>query len=92
MIRSFQCKDAQALFEGENPKRFRAFKAQAERKLQMLDAAEFVSDLRNPPGNRLEKLTGDRTGQWSIRINQQWRLCFVWRNDAAWDVAIVDYH
>ena len=92
MIRSFQCKDTQALFEGKNPKRLRAFKTQAERKLQMLDAAELVSDLRNPPGNRLEKLTGDRVGQWSIRINQQWRLCFVWRDNAAWDVEIVDYH
>ena len=69
MIRSFQCKNTRALFAGENPQRFRVFKVQAERKLQMLDAAEFVFDLRNPPGNRLEKLTGNRAGQWSIRIN-----------------------
>jgi len=92
MIRSFRCKDTHALFAGKNPKRFRAFKVQAERKLQMLGAAELVIDLRNPPGNRLESLGGDRSGQWSIRINQRWRLCFVWRDDAAWDVEIVDYH
>jgi proteic killer suppression protein len=92
MIRSFRCEDTRALFAGENPKRFRAFKAQAERKLQMLGAAEAIIDLRNPPGNRLESLGGDRSGQWSIRINQRWRLCFVWRDDAAWDVEIVDYH
>jgi proteic killer suppression protein len=92
MIRTIGCKDTQALYEGRRPKRFRAFQAQAERKLQMLEAAVEVADLRSPPGNRLEKLTGDRAGQWSIRINDQWRLCFEWRDGAAWNVEIVDYH
>ncbi|MES9858801.1 MAG: type II toxin-antitoxin system RelE/ParE family toxin [Sedimenticola sp.] len=85
-------KDTQALYEGGNPKRFRAFKAQAERKLQMLDAAVELTDLRTPPGNHLEKLSGDRAGQWSIRINGQWRICFAWDGDAPSRVEIVDYH
>jgi proteic killer suppression protein len=62
------------------------------RKLDMLDAATSPDDLRSPPGNRLEKLGGDRAGQWSIRVNGQWRLCFVWRDGAAEEVEIVDYH
>ena len=92
MIRSFTCKDSQQLFAGLGPKRFRAIQAQAERKLQMLDAATDVTDLRSPPGNRLEKLAGDRSGQWSIRINQQWRVCFRFENGDVHDVEIVDYH
>ena len=76
MIRSFACKDTHALFEGRCPRRFMALRKQAERKLQMLDAATDVIDLRSPPGNRLEKLGGARDGQWNIRLNQQWRLCF----------------
>ncbi len=92
MIRSFACKDSQSLFAGQCPRRFRAIQAQAERKLQMLDAATDVADLRSPPGNRLEKLSGDRSGQWSIRINQQWRVCFRFENGDASDVEIVDYH
>lgn len=71
MIKTFACKDTEHLYEGKNPPKFSAFKPQAERKLQMLDAAEDILDLRSPPGNRLEKLTGDRLGQWSIRINHQ---------------------
>ena len=92
MIKTFKCKDTEALYEGGSSRRFRAFKAVAERKLQMLEAAEEVSDLRCPPGNRLERISGNRKGQWSIRINDQWRVCFEWREGAAWNVEIVDYH
>ncbi len=92
MIRSFQCKDTQALFEGQSPKRFRAIQAVAERKLAQLDAAQTLDFLRSPPGNRLEKLSGDRAGQWSIRINEQWRVCFVWTDQGPAYVEIVDYH
>ncbi|MFC1537094.1 type II toxin-antitoxin system RelE/ParE family toxin [Pseudomonadota bacterium] len=92
MIRAFACKDTQLLFAGECPRRFLAIRAQAERKLQMLDAATDVTDLRSPPGNRLEKLSGNRSGQWSIRINQQWRVCFRFENGDVSDVEIVDYH
>jgi len=63
-----------------------------QRKLRMLDAATVLDDLRNPPGNRLEKLKGERAGQHSIRVNSQWRVCFRWRNGQAHDVEIVDYH
>lgn len=92
MIKDFRCKDAQALYEGGNPRRFRAFKVQAERKLQMLDSAVELMDLRSPPGNRLEKLSGNREGLWSIRINGQWRICFTWENETPCQVEIVDYH
>jgi len=92
MIQSFQSKDTQALFEGECPPRFKAIATVAERKLQMLDDASGIQDLRVPPGNRLETLKGDRKGQWSIRINDQWRLCFRFENGNAFDVEIVDYH
>lgn len=92
MIRSFACKETQLLFGGRCPRKFLAFRSQAERKLQMLDAATDILDLRSPPGNRLEKLTGDRSGQWSIRINQQWRLCFGFEGTHAFNIEIVDYH
>lgn len=92
MIKDFRCKDTQALYEGGNPRRFRAFKVQAERKLQMLDSAVELMDLRSPPGNRLEKLSGNREGLWSIRINGQWRICFTWENETPCQVEIVDYH
>ncbi|MBI4756175.1 MAG: type II toxin-antitoxin system RelE/ParE family toxin [Betaproteobacteria bacterium] len=92
MIKSFRCKHTEALYEGGDPPPFRVFRAQAERKLLMLDMAENLCDLRNPPGNRLEKLSGDRAEQWSVRINGQWRVCFEWRDGAAWNVEIVDYH
>ena len=80
------------MFEGRCPRRFRAIRAQAERKLQMLDAAQEIADLRSPPGNRLEKLSGDRAGRYSIRINDQWRVCFRFENGKALEVEIVDYH
>ena len=92
MIKSFRDKNTQALFEGRCPKRFKAFGTVAERKLQMLDAACTLEDLRVPPGNRLEALKGDRLGQYSIRLNEQWRVCFVFEDGNAFDVEIVDYH
>ncbi len=92
MIKSFADKETQQLFEGESPRRFRAFQRQAERKLQLLDAAAMLDFLRSPPGNRLEVLSGDRRGQYSLRINRQWRLCFRWRDTSAFDVEITDYH
>lgn len=92
MIRTFACKQTERLFHDESVRRFRAFERVARRKLLMLHAANRLDDLRMPPGNRLEALKGDRSGQYSIRINQQWRVCFRWLDDAAWDVEIVDYH
>lgn len=91
-IRSFQCADTEALYEGKHPKRFRQVQAVAQRKLQMLDDAVDLRDLRSPPGNRLEQLKGDRTGQHSIRINDQWRMCFIWGESGPESVEIVDYH
>lgn len=92
MIGSFRCKDTQALFEGRCPRRFGAIQRVAERKLAQLDAAQTLEFLRSPPGNRLESLRGDRLGQFSIRINDPWRLCFDWKDGGAHDVEIVDYH
>ena len=92
MIKAFHCKDTQALFQGGSPRRFQAFKAAAERKLQMLDSASALDDLRMPPGNRLESLRGNRKGHWSIRINDRWRICFRFVDGNAFDVEIVDYH
>ena len=92
MIADFRCKHTKALFEGETPARFRAFASVALRKLDMLEAAVCLDDVRVPPANRLEALKGNRAGQHSIRINDQWRVCFVCRDGAAWEVEIVDYH
>lgn len=92
MIRSFACPDTRAVFEGNQAPRFANILGVAERKLTMLNAAVELRDLRSPPGNRLEALAGDRAGQHSIRINGQWRLCFVWTDDGPTDVEIVDYH
>jgi len=91
-IQTFLCQDTQAIYEGEHPRRFRNIEAVAERKLQMLDAAVELKDLRSPPGNRLEALIGDRAGQHSIRINNQWRICFIWTVSGPDRVEIVDYH
>ncbi|HEV6967776.1 type II toxin-antitoxin system RelE/ParE family toxin [Roseateles sp.] len=92
MIQSFRCRDTQALFEGKPPRRFKAFAEVAERKLAQLDAAQTLDFLKAPPGNRLEALKGDRQGQHSIRINDQWRVCFRWTTAGPQDVEIVDYH
>lgn len=92
MIKSFRCKDTKALFNTGKTRRFSPIKAVAERKLIMLDAAEALKDLKSPPGNQLEPLTGDRKGQHSIRINKQWRVCFRWTDDGPEDVEIADYH
>ncbi|MEX1060367.1 MAG: type II toxin-antitoxin system RelE/ParE family toxin [Methyloceanibacter sp.] len=92
MIRSFASRDTERLYRRERVNRFRAFERIALRKLRMLDAAATVTDLRVPPGNRLERLRGDREGQWSIRINDQWRICFRWQDGDAFDVEVVDYH
>ncbi len=92
MIRSFKCKHTEALFGGANPRPFRAFRDIAERKLGMLDAAAVLSDLKSPPGNKLEALKGDRAGQHSIRINDQFRVCFTWSAQGPENVEIVDYH
>ncbi len=92
MIESFRCKDTRQLWETGKSHRFNAIKSVALRKLAMLDAAENLEDLRVPPANRLEALRGDRKGQHSIRVNDQWRVCFYWDNGRVLDVEIVDYH
>ena len=92
MIRSFRSKEAEAAFADIEVPRFRAFERIARRKLLYLHRARSWRDLLVPPGNRLEALKGDRKGQHSIRINDRWRICFVWRGDDAYDVEIVDYH
>ena len=93
MIRSFANKQTAAVFDGH---RIRALPPHvqdvARRKLKAIDAAKAIDDLRVPPGNRLEKLSGERKGEWSIRINDQWRACFRWENGDAFDVEITDYH
>jgi len=91
-IRSFRCRDTEALFGGRRIARFANIESVALRKLAMLHRVTRVEELRIPPQNRLEPLKGDRRGQWSIRINDQWRLCFRWEDGAPWDVEIVDYH
>jgi toxin HigB-1 len=93
MIISFASRPAERFFrDGIWPAQWRSFADVALRKLDMVDAATRVEHLHSPPGNRLELLRGDRTGQWSIRINQQWRICFRWTPDGPADVTIVDYH
>jgi toxin HigB-1 len=93
VIRSFRDKDAQQLFDRRPIRRLGAdVQRTALRKLRLLDAANVLEDLRIPPGNRLERLRGDRSGEWSIRINDQWRICFRWEGGDAHDVEIVDYH
>ncbi len=93
MIKSFGCKRTALVFTGQAPKGFPSgILTVARRKLRMLDTAIRLDDLRVPPSNRLEALKGDRIGQHSIRINDQWRLCFIWQDGAAHEVEIVDYH
>ena len=92
MIRSFRDPHTEALFQDRDVPRFRAIERVARRKLLYLHRAKRLEDLRVPPGNRLEALKGDRRGQYSIRINEQWRICFRWKDGEALDVEIVDYH
>ena len=92
MIKTFRCEDTAALFNRQRSPRFQSVENAARRKLAMLNSAQSIQDLRIPPGNRLEELGDNRQGQHSIRINDQWRVCFVWRKRDAYDVEIVDYH
>jgi toxin HigB-1 len=92
VIRSFRCADTERLFRREVVRQFRAFERQALRRLDTLDAAPDLRTLSSLPGNRLERLRGDRQEQYSIRINDQWRICFEWRDGHAYEVEIADYH
>ncbi len=93
MIKSFADKRTAAIFSGYAVRGLPAqIQKRARAKLLAVDAASWLDDLRSPPGNRLEVLRGDRQGQHSIRVNDQWRICFAWRDSEAWDVEIVDYH
>lgn len=92
MIKNFKCKDTQKLYNQEFVKKFEQFARRALTRLWVLDSAETLTTLTAVPGNRLEALRGDRKGQYSIRINNQWRICFKWEKGDALDVEIVDYH
>ena len=92
MIQGFKCKDTQKLYEGCRVRRFDGIRAQAERRLDRLDQATTLADMAGLPSNRLERLRGDRKGQHSIRINNQWRICFIWKDQEPYAVEIVDYH
>lgn len=93
MIKSFQCKEREKIFLSKFSSRLPSqMQRVVQRKLNILDAADEIEDLRIPPGNPLEKLKGDREGEYIIRINEQWRLCFIWHEGNAFDVEIVDYH
>ena len=92
MIRSFRCPDTARLFADQFVRRFQAIERVARRKLLFLHRARRLEDLMAPPGNQLEALKGDRAGTYSIRVNDQWRICFEWRNGDTFEVEIVDYH
>lgn len=91
MIIDFKCKRTARLFNGERVPAFSGFSRQADKRLRLLDAAETLEALKALPSNRFESLSGDRAGQYSIRVNLQWRVCFIW-DDGAREVEIVDYH
>ena len=93
MIRSFRNSETERIWQGQRSRKFPSnVQDRALRKLRQLDASQTLEDLRNPPGNQLEALRADRAGQWSVRINDQWRICFRWSKGEAHDVEIVDYH
>jgi len=92
VIKSFRSSGTERLFQRQRIRKFRSIERSALRKLDMLDAADDLRVLAELPGNRLEKLSGDRKGQYSIRINDQWRVCFEWRDGDAYEVEIADYH
>lgn len=92
MIRSFRCQETRAIHAGYGSRRFHGIDEQARKRLRWLDAATSLTDLAAIRGNRLEALKGDRAGQHSIRVNDQWRICFSWREGNSYDVEIVDYH
>ncbi len=92
MIRSFKCAYTEKLSKGNRVKQFESITKIARRKLRQIEIANRLNDLRVPPGNHLEVLKGDRSGQYSIRINERWRICFLWTDDGAENVEIVDYH
>jgi proteic killer suppression protein len=92
MIKSFKCTDTRELFNDVLVARFRAIERQARRKLLYLNRARTINDLKQPPGNHLESLKGNRKGQYSIHVNDQWRICFKWSEGDVFDVEIVDYH
>jgi proteic killer suppression protein len=92
MIKTWKCKDTKELFLSGYNRRWQNISRVALRRINALNAAADLNDLLTPPGNQLEALKGDRKRQYSIRINQQWRICFVWRDNNAYDVEITDYH
>ena len=92
MIKGFRCKETERVFKRQRSRKFGGIQRIALRKLLILDAAGALNDLRIPPSNRLDRLVADREGQHSIRVNDQWRVCFRWRGGDAHDVEIVDYH
>ena len=92
MIKTFRGKETEALYDGKRVRRFEGFRSQTIKRLDRIEAAVSLNDLAALPGNRLEALSGDRSGQHSIRINDQWRICFRWSESGAEDVEIVDYH
>lgn len=93
MIGSFKCKETKKIWDGKSSRKFPGdIQDRALRKLRLLDTSSTLKDLGIPPGNKLEALEGDRSGRWSIRINDQWRICFVWQDGEAREVEIIDYH
>ncbi len=92
MIRSFYCKKTESLFNDIDILKFRSFERVARRKLMYLNSARVLQDLKVPPNNRLESLKGNKKGKYSIRINDQWRICFSWKDNDSYNVEIVDYH